>query len=85
MGEIVGHAPIFLALLLNNQNNNNGNNPANNNANNGNGVFGTAVVHDRVTEAAYLRMLQLDKSKRRYEIFSTSYHVSHLVVDLDTI
>ncbi|KAL9118185.1 MAG: hypothetical protein Q9187_005274 [Circinaria calcarea] len=50
MTEIVGHAPIFLGLLLNNQNNNNGNNPANNNANNGNG---TVIVHEQIAEVLY--------------------------------
>ena len=65
MGEIVGHAPLLFGLLLNNQNNNNGTNPADNNVNRDQTkpVVGTAVLQDRVTEAAYLRTLQSGKNK----------------------
>lgn len=45
MPEILGHAPLLLGLLLNNQNNNN---PE------GRATAGTVVVHEQILEANYL-------------------------------
>ena len=64
MGEIVGHAPLILGLMLANMNNNqimrNGDGP----------VAATAALQDRVTEAAYLRTLQSGKKKNPPKVFA---------------
>ena len=57
MMEIVGHAPLLLGLLLNNQNNNN---PAGINTNGGiyNGNASIVVTHEHVVEVLYPRGMQ---------------------------
>lgn len=63
MPEILGHAPLLLGLLLNNQNNNN---PA--------GAGTVVVVHEHIVEVDYLRG-KLTMSE--LHDFSFSFNLSH--------